>query len=151
MTNDFGLENKEVKGIMRAIMFRGLRKKYNQDWHKSKWKYGNLLNSENIGQVGANLDSYEYAEVIPETVGEFTGLKDKNGKEIYEGDIVNAVQNYHGKPSSIMFNAKIIYNDNIGSFMISYKNINDVFVNDEIWLRYFLEVIGNIHENPELL
>ena len=98
------------------------------------------IHNNGLGTFG---DSYEFMQ--------FTGLKDINGKEIYEGDIVNAVQNYHGKPSSIMFNAKIIYNDNVGSFMISYKNINDVFVNDEIWLRYFLEVIGNIHENPELL
>ncbi len=136
---------------MREIKFKGLDIKGN-------WHYG-LLCIDKEGTFISNSEGCPKAfEVRPETIGEFTGLKDKKrtkefseGQEIYEGDIVNAVQNYHGKPSSIMFNAKIIYNDNIGSFMISYKNINDMFVNDEIWLRYFLEVIGNIHETPELL
>lgn len=87
-----------------------------------------------------------------EPLMQFTGLMDKNGVEIWEGDICRAEFNFHGKPSKdIAFNCKIIYNSNIGSFQISYENINGNFVSDTIYSRYFLEVIGNIHQNPDLI
>lgn len=100
-------------------------------------KLGDVFKWQNEGQV--------------QTIMQFTGLLDKKGKEIWEGDIVEAILNIHGKETDLKFKAKIFYNSNIGSFQISYKNIDDHFVNDEIWGRYFLEVIGNVYESPDLL
>ena len=124
-------------------MFRGLRKKYNQDWHKSKWKYGNLLNSENIGQVGANLDSYEYAEVIPETVGEFTGLKEKNGKgkEIYHKDLIVNQSRNNRDPHVVE------WSDKLGGWVGLYGGLEYLIAQE----LHEIELVGNIFENSKLL
>ena len=72
----------------REIKFRGIREEYNPAWHQSIFRFGNLLNNNSIGEVGYDLSHYEYARVNPETIGQFTGLLDKNGNEIYEGDLL---------------------------------------------------------------
>ena len=98
-----------------------------------------------------------FFEVVPETVGQFTGLADKNGKKIFEGDIVKynlwddkfdycevkfgyfyaAMDSYNGGPALGFYLADINGKaDDIGFFENLYK---------------FVEVIGNIHYNPELL
>ena len=69
----------------REIKFRGIKE------HDNSFAYGNLLNEQTIGEVGNNLSHYTYSTVKPETVGQFTGLIDKNGKDIFEGDILDVV------------------------------------------------------------
>lgn len=67
--------------------------------------------------------------VIPETVGQYTGLTDKNGTKIFEGDILSSEWGYKGE---------------VGLFSIGYAFIECLFNED-------CEIIGNIHDNPELL
>jgi hypothetical protein len=82
---------------------------------------------------------------------QLTGILDINKTEIAEGDIVKTWLNYHGEPTEPMFKSKIEYNIHVGAWQISYLNVNNHFVNDTIGFKYFLEVIGNLSENPELI
>ena len=93
-------------------------------------------------------------DIEKETIGQYTGLKDKNGKEIYEGDIVK-VKLYKGEEEKY-FIGKVEY---FGSnFIVDADNNSEYHVYDldgfGIDYRYNLEdceVIGNIYDNPELL
>lgn len=85
--------------------------------------------------------------IIPETLGQYTGLTDKNGKKIFDGDIVMVIDNVWGSPFCYGITGKIVY-DECG-FFIEPKNPRDTQ-----WLYNecaIYEVIGNIHDNPELL
>jgi uncharacterized phage protein (TIGR01671 family) len=81
---------------------------------------------------------------------QFTGLKDTEGKDIYEDDVCEVRINIHGKPSDEKFKAGIKYNENIGAFQIKYRCMAGGFCTDNLG-SYFLKVIGNVHKNPELL
>ena len=83
---------------------------------------------------------------------QFTGLKDKNNKEIYEGDIVRVITDYFGKGIENDFIGKIIYCEERMMFEIDIIKINigEGFSSSSDY-EGELEVIGNIYENPELL
>lgn len=117
---------------MREILFRGKRKGYDF------WIQGDLVRKNNI--------CYIYMvgiprEVIPETVGQYTGIKDKTEKKVFEHDIVKA----YDLIEEISFIGVVKYLD--GSFCICDTD----FCSYYHWEYYEVEVIGNIHDNPELL
>ena len=119
---------------MRQIKFRG--KRNDQD----EWVFGDLI-EENGGDtyiVQANIIQWKQFEVDPDTVSQFTGLTDKNGTEIYEGDVVQyeKVRIDWSKTIRTIEKFEIEYND--------CANYNQ----DE---ASKLEIIGNIHDNPSLL
>lgn len=77
-----------------------------------------------------------------------TGLKDKNGVEIYEGDIVEFKYPYDKR---IKTKGVIVWNDNKACFGISMKETTEQYELYRITAENYLTVIGNVHQNPELL
>lgn len=113
-----------------------------------QWHYGSLLQICDDFSITTNTeDTFEICNVFHETLGQFTGLLDCNGKEIYEGDIVL----YGGSiQHEVMFRhgafGYLIYG---GQFMSYAGNPNFTF--NPLNRSKEHEVIGNIHDNPELL
>ena len=136
---------------MREIIFRGKRKD-NGEWVEG---YYVCLNGKEhrIYSDYAETDCGDYYpdcySVIPETVGAYTGLTDKNGKKIFEGDIVKReLTLYHSEK-------KRTRETQIG--VVTYSDIDCGFYLEKAcnlrkpWDGDTLEIIGNIHDNPELL
>ena len=133
-------------------MFRG-KGKYSGEWiygivycKQTAWKrektayYNGMFITTGIhyisGKAGENEELEEY-EVIPETVGQYTGLTDKNGKKIFEGDIVKV---------SNKFIDYVVFD--CGCFNMERQVMNYEFTYQDF---KNIEVIGNIYDNPELL
>jgi len=88
-----------------------------------------------------NMWSFDDYEIIPETLGRFTGLLDKNGNKIWEGDIL---QNENGNRIVCKFE---IQDSHSAFYFKDQKAPTKMFCNIPI----FFEIIGNVHDNPELL
>ena len=133
---------------MREVLFRGKRTD-NGEWvygYYTKARY--FLNKKEMHiifepdvEAFPHCEFTGYEEVLPETVGQYTGLTDKNGVRIFEGDIVTGWFN-HEKIVGYIF-----YGGN-AQFFIRRDGIYGIGLdNSDCWL----EVIGNIHDNPEIL
>lgn len=129
---------------MRDILFRGKRT-YNGEWIE-----GDLL-IDSCKDVSIREDHCTlYYDILPETVGQYTGLTDKNGKKIFEGDIVQR-RNKELLLNNI-FDFKIVFIPVKACFTaVDISGGNVTFISDYINNKYDIEVIGNIHDNPELL
>lgn len=139
---------------MREIEFRG------KTCHSNEWRYGSLIatgkdsihvvevDAEDIVQDGHHLrqDSDRPTWVKPETVGQYTGYLDKNGSEIYEGDIVvdeNRQTAYVAwLPQECGF--VLVYEKH--DSRLGHRNRGSGYTYDTN-----LEIIGNVHDNPDLV
>ena len=118
----------------REIKFRGLS-------FDKGWIYGNLIKSDQSTWIRES-DYYNF-KVKVDTVGQFTGLHDKNGKEIYEGDIVKYRDSRGQHIEKVIFDKGCFY---AGMHWGSSTRLAPKLINTRI-----TEVIGNIYDNPELL
>ena len=141
---------------MREILFRGKRTD-NGEWVEGYFcrKYfPELPHDRCVIQYKTEctkewLPDYMVAEVIPETVGQFTGLTDDKDKKIFEGDIVkhfdNSEENYD--IGEIYYDAKLLMWRRTTQGCFHKSLINSYKLSSDC----IYEVIGNIHDNPELL
>jgi len=133
--------NNEKKAPVRQINFRGLRV------DGKGWAYGDLLQNYIHHKSGATIQQGGCIvyEVISETVGQFTGLLDKNGKEIYEGDIMINPNHRCGKK-------RFSVEWTVGGYDARYFEQGNYTLCLYPVLGEFegCEVIGNIHEESEV-
>lgn len=143
------------------------------DWVEGVYAYKELTDEHVILVERANMNKpgsyFTEVEVIPETVGQYTGLKDRNGKEIYEGDIIAFAESLdhemylesldspneqydelHDEQRCV---TKIIYGiaDDYPAFDLDEHDFEINGLSALVNYSYWYEIIGNIHENPELL
>lgn len=143
---------------MREYKFRG------KDKNTGKWVYGFYLEQDTYSMGSKNTkkdllikdagvivqnSKYDSGTVIDkETLGQYTGLKDKNGKEIYEGDIIFI----KGETKLLDIKGKVEYSNTFAQFIIT--NTGSVVNETEPLGDYEeedIEKIGNVYDNPELL
>lgn len=140
---------------MRTIKIRGKSKFTDHRWVEGGFTF-DAIGKPRISTLDASKEGLIFHKVIPETIGQFTGLIDKNGKEIFEGDIVSAWSDgynhkgevrwrFGGQPSIIIYPAF----GNQGFWKLHGEGAGDAFSDGKI--DDGVEIIGNIHDNPELL
>ena len=139
---------------MRAILFRGKRVK--PVALVSQWILGNHVfkADDSLPGLGKHFivvhDGFglsQWVEVDPDTVGQYTGLTDKNGKKIFEGDIVHM----NSKKFGLTGHGVVVYRN--GGFAIDDRKRNRLypFMQNGQYNAGDYRVDGNIHDNPELL
>lgn len=120
---------------MREIKFRG------KSLDNGEWVCGDLHIRTPFPHIHSEID-YSKVNIDPHTVGQFTGLHDKNGKEIYEGDIIVLGHKRNCKASVVWIDA--------GFARKSTNPFDDAYYLTGADMERYV-VIGNIHDNPELL
>lgn len=126
---------------MRAIKFRAKR------LNDGEWVDGFILFNHDKSEavIAKSFDTESVCEnVIPDTVSQFTGYLDLNDKRIYEGDIVKFTA--HDALGNELGGQQGVVKFKFGRYLIGGYDMYDILLNDEE-----AEVIGNIHDNPELL
>ena len=140
---------------MREIKFRG-KGKYNNEW-----VFGSFINKTESPRIGAynRIGFWTEYEVFPETVGQCTGLTDKDGVEIYEGDIIK--KRFEDREIGEFYaNGQVVFGKWYAGFTVPYKYngynklerlSSDMDKDGWVVANRDMEVIGNIFKNHELI
>ena len=138
---------------MRTIKFRGFTTCYSKK--DNDWVYG-FLSARGLIEHNTIFNIIVDYEVDENSIGQFTGLYDKNGTEIYENDILKVKTNEGREYNPLL----VVYSEVYGGFCLLSKNVLNITpdkphrpINHNWWdgFKHEIEVIGNIHDNPELL
>lgn len=146
---------------MREILFRGKR------IDNGEWIQGSFVIHGDDYYIAPDINAYtsiggrgkgkymlfgRYYQVVPETVGQYTGMTDKNGKKIFEGDVLNVhdqIPMFDGYDTDeIVYNGKVMYIKNQGMYVCEGNNDGNALCALNLGK---CEIIGNVHDNPELL
>lgn len=132
---------------MREILFRGKRKTDN------KWLYGfpyvARKNAVKINWYCSDFGNMRTDEVNPETVGQYTGLTDKNERKIFEGDIIEGHR--HSQWNHELMRCVIAYNRDHFEARHYTRGIHGNYFTYKTVFSKDVVVIGNIYDNPELI
>lgn len=149
----------------RENLYRGKIKGSNTGYQELDWAFGNFVKEletgrcfiVDLGHFDGNTKLQDVMiEVVPETVCQYTGLTDKNGRKIFKGDIVKGIAYSHN------FVGYIVWIDKIAGFGVRYFNRHrepTAWENSSILKmmqlgrkdEFAAEVIGNMQDNPSLL
>ena len=124
---------------MREILFRGKRKD-NYEWCEGF--YARYRNKHYIIEMVNEL-IVNWHEVFPDTVGQYTGLNDRNGKQIFEGDIL--------RTDLCAETLTVIFNVYCATFQVLLPDGYSEGFCEQYSVTSHVKVIGNIHDNPELM
>ena len=133
---------------MRKILFRGKTKAHNKwvyGWYCGKILNHDMSSTEESSQIIDDKTLYWHT-CEPETCGQFTGLTDKNGKKIFEGDIVQGYKTEFTPPKKYRKPFVATMKTSLPNSVEEYYSPFEHFTEKVKW-----EIIGNIHDNPELL
>lgn len=130
--------------MKREILFRGKRE-------NGQWVYGSLVVSENINpaiyyEVGNGLvKQLDWCYISPDTIGQYTGLKDKNGKKIFDGGILEYIGKRKDNMSKV-YHRKVVFHE--GAFFLSVEDGVHYPVRTPIYEHNIVnwDIVGNVHE-----
>lgn len=133
---------------MREVKFRA--------WWKNKLRHNAIAGNGQCLFVPSGVGEYTWINLAECKIMQFTGLKDKNGKEIYEGDILLSLVQSMRDNSITKVVGEVYFDEKLGGYMFGNKHSTDkesdtVEFGVCMALSDSVEIIGNIYENPELL
>lgn len=147
----------------RELLFRGKRLD-NGEWVEGSLlkgtidgKAAHLIFADNFSLVGNDVKALSHALVDPDTVGQYVGFSDSNGKRVFEDDIIRKTFSIRGEPDFVEDQVllwaggavvEFVYVQSIGEWTSDFEPTND-FSGSRIISN--AEVIGNIHDNRDLL